>query len=114
MAKSTAPFSSKASQRRLAASVKSMGNVKAVVGGPTSNIAQARKLQAQKNNINATYGRNRFQVGAGVLNQAVGAGGLTKAGKVSKAQVKAARQTAKNILGSKEGGSKGSKGKKKR
>jgi ribosomal protein S30 len=85
-----------------------------VKSGPSSNLAQAAKLKSQANSINAKYGRNRFQVGAGMLNQAVAPGGLTKAGKVTKAQVKAARQTAKNILGSKEGGSKGSKGKKKR
>ena len=99
--KNPAPFASKASQKRLKASVKSLGNVPVQGGGPQTNIAQARKLQAQKNAVNAT-GRSRSQVGAGVLNQAVGAGGLTKAGKISKAQVKAARQTAKNILGSSE------------
>ncbi len=84
---------------------KRAGAATAITGiksGASSNLAQAAKLKAQANSINAKYGRNRFQVGAGMLNQAVAPGGLTKAGKVSKAQVKAARQTAKNILGSSE------------
>ena len=101
-----------AAERRLAASVKSMSKVKVQGGGPQTNIAAAQALRNDAAKLKSKLGRKRFAVGEERLLSMPG-GSTTKRGQPNAAQIKATRQTAKNILGSSESGrSKGGKGKK--